>query len=265
MSDHDGDDTSDGASDTENLQLDSNGDAIEPKAQLGQDATLDNPNSENGLVGAEKSTEEEDIQFSRNHRKVIVNRSVCYQILNICFHVSRYLETYYRMDDELSVKDVIGASLKISDLWSWLYDLVNIVKTNLSSHTLPPSEIYKQTLMVAILQNIRAVPSAIRPELLMPGTLEFEDCAVVRSGVPPTFYSDDGGDQTESTLPPINMQYIDMNIRRPFCTDGHWQLINSGAITYFIQALGTTNVLLILQRFSYPQNKQEKQMISNGF
>ena len=121
--------------------------------------------------------------------------------------------------------------------------------------------------MVAILQNIRAVPSAIRPELLMPCTLEFEDCAVVRSGVPPTFYSDDGGDQTESTLPPINMQYIDMNIRRPFCTDGHWNLTVDQFRNHHLFYTSTWNYerFINTQTIQLSTKQTRESMISYGF
>ena len=54
-----------------------------------------------------------------------------YTVINMCFKVSRYIESYYCYDDILAVNNDTTRTLKISDLFVWLDKLANEVKRDL--------------------------------------------------------------------------------------------------------------------------------------
>ena len=74
-------------------------------------------------------------------------REIMYTVINTCFKVSRYIESYYRYDDILAVN---------SDLFAWLDKLSNEVKRDLKENILPPSNTF-QASMDHIIWNLRAV------------------------------------------------------------------------------------------------------------
>ena len=74
---------------------------------------------------AEKADEPEELDTSvslafksDNHNKITHNRAVCYHLLNILFGLSRYLESYYRFDDELAIREDPGRTIQISTYYS---------------------------------------------------------------------------------------------------------------------------------------------------
>ena len=66
-----------------------------------------------------------------------------YTIINMCFKVSRYLESYYRYDDILAVNNDLTVTFGISTIFDWIESLSNEVKRDLKGKILPPSSKYR--------------------------------------------------------------------------------------------------------------------------
>ena len=54
-----------------------------------------------------------------------------YTIINMCFKISRYLESYYRYDDILAVNNDLNVTLGILTVYEWLKDLYHLEKNDL--------------------------------------------------------------------------------------------------------------------------------------
>ena len=96
-----------------------------------------------------------------------------YVILNICFKVSRYLESYYRYVDLLAVNNKLTETLQISTSFAWVSKLAKKVKRDLEEHALPPTSTYKDSLDLilnnpgVVMENIerfRSDPSSSQSE-----------------------------------------------------------------------------------------------------
>ena len=144
-------------------------------------------------------------------------RAILYRILNITHVISRYLETYYRYDDELAISPDLTTSLKISKYFDWLCILNNNVIRALLDVVLPPSSSFKPAVD-NILGNIRAIPVYVAPENLHEDSIQSADWAIVHSSTI-TYRDDDGGVITPS-CPPVNQTILDLPMYRPYCTPG---------------------------------------------
>ena len=71
-----------------------------------------------------------DVHFLESNQciNIVHCRDICYTIINNCFGLSRFLESYYRHDDVLAINNDLTRTLSISDLYSYISKLTNEVK-----------------------------------------------------------------------------------------------------------------------------------------
>ena len=191
---------------------------VDPTLQADSNATIEPSNSEND----EEFDEQNRIPFDENliekYKKIRSCRAVLNQILLFVHVLSRYLETYYRYDDELAVDPNFSVTMKTSVYFDWLLKLHTNVSNALLSSTLPPSAMFKQG-MDSLLANIRAVPVHIPTENLNQESQQFADWVMVNSGDITLYSETDGGTIDEST-PPLDYTNLNLPLFRPFCTPG---------------------------------------------
>ena len=74
-----------------------------------------------------------DVHFleSKQCTNIVHCRDVLYIIINTCFGVSRFIESYYRHDDVLAVNNDLTRTLSIFDLLGYVAKLTNEVKRDL--------------------------------------------------------------------------------------------------------------------------------------
>ena len=89
---------------------------------------VDEPISdENGQELTPLEIPENEFLRSKRCTNIVHCREIMYTILNMCFKVSRYIESYYRYDD-LAVSNGTTQTLLISDIFDWIDRLSNEVK-----------------------------------------------------------------------------------------------------------------------------------------
>ena len=155
---------------------------------------------------------------------------IMYGILNICFKINRYLESRYSYDDVLAVNNNSNLLLPISkETLPMISILANNIKRNLEEHILLPSITYKESLDV-ILDNLRATAVNIDHYRLDPGFYQLEDYTMVTDTQLSDYRTDDVGDQNDPRIAPISPEFIELEIRHPFCTPG---IYNMSAMKFY--------------------------------
>ena len=215
--------------------------------QSGDDTFTDGPSSTDKTVGDDPSVEDaiaelgkspgidsidkpEEIETftslafrTENNIKVTHNRAICYQLLNILFSLSRYLESYYRYDDELAIRDDPNKSISIETYYTWVTLANNNIKMNLMSNYLPPTESYRAG-MTMLMKTINSLSLNVDYTRLVSGSYQLSDYNLVRDSNLPEFRTDDEGDNTDIALAPVNSHFLEMILRRPFCTLGCYSM-----------------------------------------
>ena len=66
-----------------------------------------------------------DVHFLESNQcnNIVHCRDICYTIINNCFGLTRFLESYYRYDDVLAVNNDLSRTLSISDLYCYITKL----------------------------------------------------------------------------------------------------------------------------------------------
>jgi hypothetical protein len=88
---------------------------------------------------------------------------------------------------------------------------------------LPPTESYKAG-MLTLMNTFNSIPLNIDYTRLVAGSYQLADCTLIRDSTLPEFRSDDEGDNAEPTLPPVNSAFLEMILKRPFCTFGCYSM-----------------------------------------
>ena len=158
-----------------------------------------------------------DLEFIGRERfkNILHCLEIMYTVINMCFKVSRYIESFYRHDDVLAVNNDVTRTLSISDLFAWLEKLFNEVKRNLKEKILPPFITY-QEIMDHILYNLRAVAVNIDYNLLIPNSYQLKDYNLVFDNRQKDYREDDGGNQNDSKMNPFNQNFLKMELRRSY-------------------------------------------------
>ena len=78
--------------------------------------------------------------------------------------------------------------------------------------------------MEHILYNLRAVATNIDYHMLIPNSYLLEDYNLVFDKRKIDYQSDDGGDQTDPRIGPINEYFLTMELRSPYCTPGVYNM-----------------------------------------
>ena len=113
--------------------------------------------------------------------------------------------------------------LSISELYTWLERIFNQVKRDLKQKILPNSKTYEES-METILYNLRAVAVNIDFSTLTPKSYQLEDYHMVFDKRAIDYKSDDGGNQGDIRFHPVNIAFINMELKHPYCIPGVYNM-----------------------------------------
>ena len=79
--------------------------------------------------------------------------------------------------------------------------------------------------MNLILNNLRACAVNIDYDLLQANSYQMEDYTLVMDGRPVDYKDDDGGNQKDPRIAPINSVFLDMELRHPYNEPGVYNML----------------------------------------
>jgi hypothetical protein len=131
-----------------------------------------------GQIGEESDSGEESTDSNtvcKNWHNIRRNRDIVYSIIRGLHQASRYLETYFRYDDILTILPDLENKLEISIFYISMNKLFNDMKIILLSDSLPATEFYRSQIEL-IFANLRAARVNIDPETLEINSQKIKRC-----------------------------------------------------------------------------------------
>jgi hypothetical protein len=165
----------------------------------------------------------------KNWQKIRRNREIVYQIIRAVHQASRYLGTYFRSDDILSVANLGTTKLEVSVFFIEIQKIYNDIKLILMSKQLPATDVYAPHLD-QIFNNLRAIRVNVDTDSLTVNSLLLSDYNLVISGSLP-LKCDNAVDEIPDNCPPPLDSIMNLELERPFCTAGYYLSMTSSEFT----------------------------------